>query len=202
MLRLRSAEPPFAEPEVAGQAARLLALVEAVGIWQPSTIVEVLDRDVFTAVLGALADAEVGIGGPVMWETYATKSVDAFASWIRSVRDSIAASPVPELELPKLDALFGTDRLSGLIGAAESSLRRYLAHAHVTPDPVAGRGHFLAVVAGNLAGSYNDRGIRRWFERPRSELGGRRPEEILRGEWDPDAPEVAELASLSAELVG
>ena len=107
MLRLRSAEPPFAEPEVAGQAARLLALVEAVGIWQPSTIVEVLDRDVFTAVLGALADAEVGIGGPVMWETYATKSSTrsprgsgrcATASPRRRSRSSSSRSSTPSSE--------------------------------------------------------------------------------------------------------
>ena len=34
------------------------------------------------------------------WERYADKRPEDFATWIKTVRDDIAACPVPELELP------------------------------------------------------------------------------------------------------
>ena len=110
-------------------------------------------------------------------------------------------SPVPEAELPKLDVLFGNDRLASLIGVGSSSLRRYLAKDREVPDDVAGRLHLVAQVVGNLAGSYNDRGIRRWFERPRVQLDGQSPEDILKGQWGTDDPTVTCVASLAADLV-
>jgi hypothetical protein len=111
-------------------------------------------------------------------------------------------SPVPQLELPKLDALLGTGRLATLLGVASSSLRRYLAHDRDVPDGLGARAHVLARIVSDLAGSYNDRGVRRWFERSRSQLDARAPETILRGAWDPDEPDVAGVAELAAELAG
>ena len=175
MLRLRSAEPPFSDVTVAGQAARLLALVEAIGIWHPHGLVETLNRDVFGDALKAVAAAGVARNAVFDWEVYGDAAPAEFASWIRSVREDVAASPVPEAELPKLDELLGSDKLARSVGVAGSSLRRYLSHDRDTPDDVARRGHVLACVVGDLAGSYNERGIRRWFERPRPQLGGRTP---------------------------
>ncbi|MCY4626684.1 MAG: DUF2384 domain-containing protein, partial [Acidobacteria bacterium] len=57
--------------------------------------------------------------------------------------------------------------------------------------------HFLALVAGDLAGAYNEIGVRRWFDRKRSALGGKTPAEVLAGDWsaEDDGPErVRELA--------
>jgi hypothetical protein len=48
--------------------------------------------------------------------------------------------------------------------------------------------HLLAVLIGDLAGAYNGVEIRRWFERPRTLLDGKAPQELLRGEWDPEDP--------------
>ncbi len=202
MLRLRSAEPPFSETLVAGQAARLLALVEAIGMWQPHDVVETLDRDVFADALKSIAAAGVARHAVFDWEEYADKGPAEFARWIRSVRDDVAASPVPEVELPKLDEVLGSERLARSIGVAGSSLRRYLSHDRETPDDVASRGHLLACIVGDLAGSYNERGIRRWFERPRPQLDGRAPDEILHGTWAAGDPEVAKVAVLAAERAG
>jgi hypothetical protein len=65
---------------------------------------------------------------PHDWEGYADKTPADFATWIKTIREDIAASPLPELELPKLDTIFGTDRLASSVGVASSSLRRYVAH--------------------------------------------------------------------------
>jgi hypothetical protein len=148
--------------------------------------------------------AELGVapGAVLDLPAYADKDSREFGRWIARARQSMAASPVPERELPRLDNLFATDRLADLIGVAGSSLRRYLAGTRPVPDDVAWRGHVVARLVGGLAGSYNERGIRRWFERPRAELAGRAPDQILAGAWDPDAPDVARVVALAAESAG
>jgi hypothetical protein len=66
---------------------------------------------------------------------------------------------------------------------------------------VAARLHFLALVVGDLAGSYNDVGIRRWFHRKRTLLDGRSPASLLKGEWDPDEEGPARVRQLARDLV-
>jgi len=62
-----------------------------------------------------------------------------------------------------------------------SSLRRYTAGARPTPDDVAARLHHVALIVGDIAGSYNDIGVRRWFTRPRTQLGTQTPATVLTG---------------------
>ncbi len=73
---------------------------------------------------------------------------------------------------------------------------------HSTPVETADRLHWLAMVVADLAGSYNEFGIRRWFHRHRAQLDGKSPFEILGKNWSSDteaAKRVRELArSLSA----
>jgi hypothetical protein len=57
-------------------------------------------------------------------------------------------------------------------------------------------------MVGNLAGSYNDYGIRRWFERKRDTLKGHSAREILRGTWSPDAAGPRAVLTLSESLLG
>ena len=101
MLRLRSAESPFGDAVVAGQAARLLAMVESVGLWEPHVLIERLDRAVFVEALEAVAGAGVARYAPFDWENYAEKTPEDFARWIKTVSDDIADSPVPDRELPE-----------------------------------------------------------------------------------------------------
>jgi uncharacterized protein (DUF2384 family) len=202
MLRLRSAKDPFLDTVVAGQAARLLALAEAVGLWEPSALVETLDRGVFADALRAIAEAGVARLAPLDFEAYAGKPAVDLAAWIATLRDDIAASPVPDAELPRLESIFGVEELAELSGVATSSLRRYLSQRRDVPDVVAARVHLLARIAGDLAGSFNERGVRRWFERPRPQLDGQAPRDILRGNWDPEDPGPEKVAALAAERVG
>ncbi len=51
-----------------------------------------------------------------------------------------------------------------------------------------------------LAGAYNGFGIRRWFERPRAQLDGRSPREVLDIDWDPVDPDAARVRVLAAVL--
>lgn len=60
--------------------------------------------------------------------------------------------------------------------------------------------HFLYEIVDSLRGSYNDEGIRRWFQRERSQLEGKSPLQYLGPGWNPNDKEakyVLELAKSS-----
>lgn len=118
------------------------------------------------------------------------------------LQDALAESPLPERELPGLLKVFDLENLADLIGTSGVSLRRYLAGSRTMPDMLASRVHWLALVLSDLAGAYNDFGIRRWFERERTQLHGRSPRQVLGRDWDPDSPDVDKVRELAAALAG
>jgi hypothetical protein len=200
-LRLRSAEAPFSAAGVAGEAARLLCRAEAAGIWEPQAIVTSLNGAVFSQALDDIAQCGIAVGRAIEWPNYAEKGPEDFAVWIRGVRNELDESPIPEREVPKLLEVLGTE-LRDLLGISPSALQRYRSEDREVPDDVAWRSHVLAGIVGDLAGSYNDRGIRGWFHRQRPQLGGRSPADILSGKWDPFSDEVSAVRELAESLVG
>jgi hypothetical protein len=112
----------------------------------------------------------------------------------------VEESPSPEHEWPALEEIFGADRLASLLSVSSPSVRRYRSGARTTPDHLAGRLHFLATLVGDLAGAYNEIGIRRWFDRPRALLDGKAPVDFLAGEWDPEAAGPQRLRTLAKSL--
>ena len=82
------------------------------------------------------------------------------------------------------------------------SLRRYVSGSREVPDRIAARIHWLALLVSDLAGAYNELGIRRWFDRPRDSLGGRSPRQALGIDWDPAGPDAQLVRSLAAALAG
>ena len=113
----------------------------------------------------------------------------------------LEASPVPPDECRALSGVLGQELLGRLAGVSISSLRRYEAGERTTPDDVAGRIHHLARIVSHLAGGYNEFGVRRWFARPRTQLGGRAPCDLLRGAaWNPDGGEAAAVLRLAEAI--
>lgn len=131
----------------------------------------------------------------------ASASEDDLGRWARTLMASIEGSPLPDEEWTALHRVL-LDRLPGLVGVSSSSAGRYRSGARPTPDAVATRLHILALIVSDLSGSYNDMGIRRWFERPRTALAARAPADILIGDWDPEAEEVRQVRDLAAWLTG
>ena len=120
---------------------------------------------------------------------------------VRPLLAALEASPAPAPEIRNLAAILGLERLAELAGTSTPSLRRYAAGERATPDPVAQRIHFLAILVALLRGSFNEFGVRRWFERPRSALDGQAPGELLAGTWDPDDPGPRGLRELAEGLL-
>ena len=103
-------------------------------------------------------------------------------------------------EWPTLSRSLGFGLLSHLLGVSHSSVRHYAADSRTSPDRVATRLHFLALVVGDLAGAYNEIGIRRWFDRPRTQLGGKSPAQVLAGDWSPEDEAAARVRELAGTL--
>jgi hypothetical protein len=67
---------------------------------------------------------------------------------------------------------------------------------------VATRIRFLLRVTDDLAGSYDPMGMRRWWERPRTALGGHSPRAALGPDWDPEGPVARTIARVAVDLTG
>lgn len=96
----------------------------------------------------------------------------------------------------------GDELLAKLLDVSATSLRRYAEGERTTPDPIAARLYALAMIISDLAGGYNERGMRRWFLRPRPQLDGRSPADLMAGGFDPDSETVGRVRDLAAWLVG
>ena len=201
LVRLATVSSPFNRPGMLDAAIGLLRRAAAVGLLEKRETVDDLDIELVgeiateASAAGVGRDAALGILG-------AGKSSSRLASYIERLDEALIASPLPDHELRELSRLFDLADLAELLGTSEVSLRRYATGARTIPDELAERLHWLALVVGDLAGAYNDIGVRRWFERPRTALGGASPRGALGREWQPADPRVEEVRRLAAALAG
>jgi uncharacterized protein (DUF2384 family) len=151
---------------------------------------ELIDGDTLRRV--ATAAARTGIAEQISLE----EDIDPYR-----LLEAMEVSPLPASEIGSLTAVLGYPRLAQLVGASDPSLRRYAAALRNTPDRVAQRIHFLALLTAILRGSFNDFGIRRWFSRPRVALDERAPADLLTGDWTPDDPDPQAAVGLAAQLL-
>ena len=189
---------------MAAQSVRMLA-VEA---WRRAAAMGLVESDggrLDAADVGRLMkrvrDAGIARGPALRFDNVEVPSVEEAEAMLRLVIAALEASPVAEHEWPAVSRVMDPERLAGLLGISASSLRRYLAGERDTPDDIAARLHHLALTIGDLAGAYNDVGIRRWFDRKRTALDGRTPARLLAGEWNPDDPGPRKVRALARSLI-
>lgn len=157
---------------------------------------------------GIGADAGVALAPLTRPDTQATPApLDAathqhLQATLQRLHEALEASAAPAVEWPAMRLVFGDEPLTSLLGIAPSSMRRYAGGERATPDEVADRLHWLALVVADLAGAYNHHGIRRWFERPRAQLQGHSPRQMLRTAWSPDDAAAYQLRTLAGALTG
>ncbi|MDQ3881467.1 MAG: hypothetical protein M3295_10400, partial [Chloroflexota bacterium] len=191
MLRVASVHAPFESAPSVFSAVETLRLLEAMGLLDnDDDVIERLDSETLQRMLDAATRGGLSPSAVVPLRGRWKRDPEAVGRALDALRAALEDSPAPASEWRSLGKLFGPDRLAALTGIAKISLRRYASGERPTPDDVAVRLHFLAKVTGDLRGAYNDIGVRRWFERPRTALDGRTPGELLSGRWDPDAPDV------------
>lgn len=146
-------------------------------------------------------EAGIARGPALRLDNVVALSVADTEALLRVVVAALDASPVPQHEWTVLTRVVEADQLAALVGISVTSLRRYASGERDTPDEIAARLHHLALIVGDLAGAYNDVGIRRWFDRRRTALRGRAPSAILTGAWNPDDPAPRQVRDLARSLV-
>ncbi len=161
-------------------------------------IKELADESHFFQLLKRIR--EVGIANNIDFRMENVSS-EELAADVQKVYDAMAESPVPHSEWPSLEKILGAELLARLVGISLSSIHRYRSGSRTTPDKIAARLHFLALVVEDLAGIYNEYGIRRWFDRKRTLLDGLSPSEILTDDWDIDSSGPTKVKNLAHTLV-
>ncbi len=186
------------QPSSAWQAVRVATRVEAMGLLGTGA-----RRERMLDLVGDAFEAldRAGIGRRDLASLHGAGPADV-AAIVSRVAQALEASPHPDTEWEAVTARLGEEVVARLCHVSASSLTRYATGARSTPDPVALRLHHLALVVADLAGSYNDRGIRRWLDRPRAQLDGFSPASLLVDDWDPDDPGPRRVAALAAALAG
>ncbi|HEY8515497.1 MAG TPA: hypothetical protein VIS07_08285 [Candidatus Binatia bacterium] len=202
MIQIRSVQHPYDTPEVAASALSALTRADAMGLIPADDRIERLDQQTMRRVTRRIADRGIGKALVLELDSARTKRASELRRILRELAAVLEESPVPDLEWPRLREVLGLELLAKLVGVSLPSARRYLAGERTTPDDVAARLHFIALVVGDLAGTYDELGIRRWFDRPRSALDGRAPRELLGPGFDPEGEDAKAVARLSRSLAG
>ena len=183
-IRIQSIHSPFDEPKLASAAIAALSRADAMGLL--SRQITRLDNTAMQRLQTGMAEA--GIGQNFLPELHRLSRVDPdrLSAVLERINEALDQSPAPAHEWHAVQGTLGLELLARLVGTSQSSARRYRSGSRSTPDTVAARLHFLAFVVGDLAGAYNDIGVRRWFDRPRKRLGGSTPAEAFGEDWSPD----------------
>jgi hypothetical protein len=198
MIQIESARAPFTLPRIAFQAFTALGRADAMGLLPADKHIEILDLSSFGNAIRHIHRA--GIARNIQVD-FTHGSVPNLERTLEQLNLALEESPAPEFEWNRLAEVLGVELLGRLVGISVTSVRRYRANARATPDDVAERLHFLSLVVGDLAGAYNEIGVRQWFERKRAQLDGRTPLDSLKGRWKPAQPGPRRVQDLARALV-
>jgi hypothetical protein len=187
--------------DLAGLVADLAIGAEAMGLVELPDPAIRLDWDWLRNLLDDLADAGIARRHIASFPSEGEVEREELLELLQSLIQALEESPLPNREWGSLLRVVDHDDLARLLNISGSSLSRYAKGQRGTPDAVAQRLHFIARVVGDLKGTYNDVGIRRWFQRSRSTLKGNSPEQLLQGDWFPDDPGPTTIRALARSLV-
>jgi hypothetical protein len=197
---------PSVSPDVRRLTFEAYRRAEAMGLVEPITSMDDFDTSGARKVLRSVKDAGIARSSVLELENAEQANGDPagghdIADLMRAVIAALEASPAPSSEWRSVARVFDAEHLAPLLGISVSSLRRYQAGTRGTPDDVAARLHFLALVISDLAGAYNDIGIRRWFQRERTPLDDKTPGALLSGDWSPEDEGPRRVRQLAQALV-
>ncbi|MCY3877787.1 MAG: hypothetical protein OXF74_01250 [Rhodobacteraceae bacterium] len=197
-LHIQSVRSPFGEPSLVSAAIGALTRADAMGLLlRPVTCLD------YPAIQKLVADmSAAGIGRSFSAELHRMHRSDAagLSTLLEKVNEALELSPAPAHEWRTLQSVLGVELLTRLLGISQSSVRRYISGDRSTPDEIAAQLHFLAFVVGDLAGAYNDIGVRRWFDRPRKRLDGNTPAQALGDIWSPECDRPRRVRELARAL--
>ncbi len=183
----------------------ILARLRAMGVIGAEPLelpAERIDLETIRAAFRQAAQAGIGRQLAAYVLSVQRPSLQRLLASLEGLQQATEESPVPRSEWPALEGIFGAETLAHLLGVSPASVHRYRRAEREASDRVVARLHFLALLVADLSGAYTEEGVRLWFARPRTLLQGRRPSEILSGDWSPEQPQVARVKELGRSLTG
>jgi hypothetical protein len=196
-IQITSVVPPLESEELYPRAARFLRRADAMGLLDEPIrelsveIVRKVARKLSQHGLASDLAARLMTGKP---------SASELSRYLDAALLALEESPVPAAELTKLNATLGHELLSGLLEISAASLQRYQSGERQAPDAIAERAHFLTSVIAALEGIYNEFGVRRWFERPRSVFNGKTARQLLGRDWTPTGEPARRILAAAESL--
>lgn len=197
--QIKSDIAPLATRSVRALAIEVWRRAEGMGLVEADAArLETAD---INRLLKRVRDAGIARGPALHFDNVEPPSVAEAEALLRLVIAALDSSPAPRFEWPAVSRVIDAEQLAPLLNVSVSSLKRYASGERDTPDDVAARLHHVALIVGDLAGAYNEVGVRRWFERKRTVLNGRAPAALLAGDWNPDDAEPQKARELARSLV-
>ncbi len=106
------------------------------------------------------------------------------------------------MNLKTLDSVLGEDLLAPLLGISVAKLQKYVDDPSRIPSHVEDRLGNICAIVRNLEHCYTPERMKNFFRRNYSQLGHKRPMDILKGDWWPRDREALAVLALSANLSG
>ncbi|HEY6923144.1 MAG TPA: hypothetical protein VI653_06740 [Steroidobacteraceae bacterium] len=181
-IQITSVVPPFENEDLYPRATRLLRRADAMGLLDEPI------RELSPAVVRKVARqlSQHGLASDLAARLSTGKlSAAELSRYLDAALLALDGSPVPAAELTKLNATLGHELLGKLLEISAASLQRYQSGDRQAPDAIAERAHFLTSIISALEGIYNEFGVRRWFERPRTMFDGKTARQLLGEGWTP-----------------
>lgn len=197
--QIKSKSDPIEVRSVRGLAIAVWRLAEGMGLVEANA--SSLDSADITRLLKRVREAGIARGAALHFDNVEPPSAAEAESLLKLVIAALESSPAPKFEWPAVSRVMDVEHLAPLLNVSASSLKRYASGERDTPDDVAARLHHVALIVGDLAGAYNEVGVRRWFERKRTALNGRAPAALLAGDWNPDDSSPKKVRELARSLV-
>jgi hypothetical protein len=196
-IQIKSIMPPFETDDLYPRATRLLRRADSMGLLEEP--IRELSAEAMRKVARKLSQRGLASDQAARLMT-GKPSASELSRYLDAALLALDESPVPSAELTKLNSTLGHELLAGLLEISAASLQRYQSGERQVPDVVAERAHFLTAVISALEGIYNEFGVRRWFERPRSTFDGKTERQLLGRDWMPGDEPVRRILAAAESL--
>ena len=146
-----------------------------------------LTLDVIISVAKKVVEEGLGrkiVIDPNRWYEYESNDL---CLKLKALSDVLEHSPTPDKEWTRVRMVISEKLLAEILHISEKSSRRYEQGERQASDEVHAKLHWIALLLGDLLGSYNELGARNWFLRARKSFNGKTPYQLLAGkDWKPD----------------
>jgi hypothetical protein len=203
IIQIGTVAEPFSAPKVFELACALIARAQVMGFLPPDLGETVrLDGALISEIADELQHAGVAEASAARLHRAGNRGKADLIASLKATVEAVDASPLPDGEWANTREILGDELLRRALGGISLiSLRRYASGERATPDPVAHRLHLIARILSSLVGSYNYYGVRRWFERPRVQLDGVAPIQLLEVAGDDEDDLLAPVIALADSLL-